>query len=199
MVLLERYQLLQEFLRGSRKVGNHCQESERIAMWIAMENLARTAGYPDPLRLQWAMEAQEIADMQDGPLIVKVDNVTVTLAINSFGEPNLTVEKIYKNGKTKQLQNIPSELKKHDDIIHLRERNTMIKQQASRMRRSLENSMCRMDAFTVNELANLLHHPVLKPLLESLVFVGDVGIGYFVDDGVALENHALGGWHGICS
>ena len=35
-----------------------------------MENLARTAGYPDPIRLQWAMEAQEIADLAKGPVVV---------------------------------------------------------------------------------------------------------------------------------
>ena len=37
-------------------------KSEKKAAVIAQENLARTAGYSDPMRLKWAMEARAIAD-----------------------------------------------------------------------------------------------------------------------------------------
>ena len=190
-VILERYQLMQEFLRGSRKFGSQRQESEKTAVRIAMENLARTAGFPDPQRLQWAMEAREVADLRDGPLVLEIDNVTLTLSIDGLGDSHLTVEKTDKKGNIRKLKNIPAKLKKLENVKELRERKKQVERQSSRMRRSLEESMCRMDSFTVNELAELFKHPVLKPMLESLIFVGEIGIGYLIDDGVALESHDM--------
>lgn len=190
-VILERYQVVQEFLRGSRKFGNQQQLSEKTAARIALENLARTAGYPDPQRLQWAMEAHEVEDLRNGSLVLTVDEVTFTLSVNSFGEPKLAVEKTHQNGKTKTLKSIPRKLKKLEEIAHLQERHKMLKQQASRMQKSLEEAMCRMDTFSVHELSDLFKHPVLRPMLVSLLFVGEVGMGYLVDEGAALENHQL--------
>ncbi len=56
--LLQRYQRLAEFKKQSRKFGSQRQASEGRAFAIAMQNLARTAGYRDPQRLTWAMEAR---------------------------------------------------------------------------------------------------------------------------------------------
>ena len=67
---------------------------------VGMENLARTAGYPDPLRLEWAMEARELQDLSAGPVSVTEGGVTVTLAINDQVQPELTVrrgDKVLKN------------------------------------------------------------------------------------------------------
>ena len=44
---------------------------------IGIQNLARTAGYPDPLRLQWALEAETTKDLAKGPVSVAKGNVTV--------------------------------------------------------------------------------------------------------------------------
>ena len=49
--VLERYKAIQEFKRGSRKFGSMRQVSEKLAARIGLENLARTAGYPDPVLL----------------------------------------------------------------------------------------------------------------------------------------------------
>src|SRR5204863_2366875 len=84
--VLARYEVIQEFMRGSRQFGSQRQASEKLAAAIAMENLARTAGYPDPVRLEWAMEARAIADLAQGPVCVTAGEVTVTLAINDWGE-----------------------------------------------------------------------------------------------------------------
>jgi hypothetical protein len=149
-----------------------------------MENLARTAGYPDPIRLEWAMEAQAVADLADGPLVVTVGEVTVSLAVNDWGEPDLTVTK-----KGKRLKSVPSKLRKDPDIARLQERKRDIKRQASRMRQSLERAMCRGDAFTGADLRGFFAHPVLRPMIERLVFVGDGLVGYPVEGGQALQLH----------
>jgi hypothetical protein len=133
-----------------------------------MENLARNAGYPDPIRLEWAMEAQAVADLVASPLSVTIDEVTVTLAVSEKGEPQLTVTK-----KGKPLKSIPAKAKKDPKVVELQARKQDITRQASRMRLSLEQAMCRGDTFTAEELHQLCTHPVLAPMLEQLIFIGD--------------------------
>ena len=57
-----RYRTLADFRRGARQFGAQRQASERLAADIGMQNLARTAGYSDPQRLMWAMEARMAPD-----------------------------------------------------------------------------------------------------------------------------------------
>jgi hypothetical protein len=183
--LLDRYKVLQEFIRTSRQFGSQRRASEKRAVQIGQENLARTAGYPDPLRLQWAMEARAVADLADGPISVKVEDVTVSLGIDPWGEIEFT---IVKDGNP--LSDIPPKLKKDKKIAALRERKTELKRQASRIRGALEQFMCRGDNVTGAELQDLMKHPILAPMLRGLVLVGDGVLGYPVHDGKALEDYA---------
>lgn len=183
--LLERYQVMQEFIRTSRQFGSQRQASEKRAAQIGQENLARTAGYPDPLRLQWAMEARAVADLADGPISVKTEGVTVSLGIDPWGEIAFSV---VKDGKP--LSDIPPKLKKDKKIAALRERKTELKRQASRIRGALEQFMCRGETVTGAELQDLMKHPLLAPMLSGLVLVGDGVLGYPVHDGKALEDAA---------
>jgi len=192
---LDRYTVLQEFLRTTKQFGAQRQESEKKAARIGLENLARTAGYPDPVRLEWAMEARAVADLAAGPLTATHGEVTVTLSINPLGEPDLTT---VKNGKV--LQSIPPASKKDSAIAELVARRKAIERQASRMRQSLEEAMCRGDRFTGAELAALYGHPVLQPMLRSLVFVEDgveaPVLGY-PREGAALLEDAEEGTHSL--
>ncbi len=181
--LLGRYLVMQEFGRGSRQFGAMRQASEKAAVAVGLENLARTAGYPDPVRLEWAMEAQSVADLAAGPVSAQAGDVTVTLSINEWGAPALAVT---RNGKP--LKSLPPAAKKVPDVAALAARKTEIERQASRMRLSLEGAMCRGDRFTGVELTRLLEHPVLAPMLRSLVLVGEDGLaGYPVEGGKSLE------------
>jgi hypothetical protein len=166
--ILQRYQVLQEFLRTSKKFGSQRQASEKLATAIGMDNLARTAGYSDPQRLQWAMEAQAVADLVDRPQTVTAGEVTVSLQIDAMGSPIITITKAGK-----ALKAIPANLKKQPEIQAMSSRKQDIAKQASRMRLSLEQSMVRGDSFTREELEQLATHPVLWPMLKDLVLMGD--------------------------
>ncbi|MEQ8845896.1 MAG: DUF5724 domain-containing protein [Phycisphaerales bacterium] len=187
---LRRYKLMQEYKRQSRQFGSQRQASEGRAVDIAMQNLARTAGYRDPNRLQWAMEAEAVADLAKGPVVEshteKGVQTRVTLTIDDAGSPELTIE---KDGKA--LKAIPAKLRKHKPFAELKGRVTELRRQASRMRLSLEEAMCRGDTFTGGELAELLAHPILRPMLERLVFIGDKTnlIGYPEKAGKLLRSH----------
>ncbi len=182
--ILDRYQHIQEFLRTGKSFGSQRRANEKLAAGIAMQNLARTAGYPDPTRLEWAMEGRANADMSGGSLVAAASDTTVTLTIDSWGEPALSVEK-----QGKRLKSIPPKLKKDPQIAHLLERKQEIKRQSARMRQSLEQAMCRGDAFTADELRSLIAHAILAPMLEHLIFIGDSSMGYPVEGGKSLQRY----------
>jgi hypothetical protein len=181
--LLDRYKVIQEFRRGSKEFGSQRQASEKRAAQIGQQNLARTAGYTDPIRLEWAMEAKAVEDLADGPIEVSADDVKVSLGIDPWGEIELNVTK-----EGKALSDIPARLKKHPKVAALRERKVELKRQASRIRPSLEQFMVRGDEFSGAELGGLMKHPLLAPMLKNLVLIGDGLMGYPVHEGKALEN-----------
>ncbi|HSL33628.1 MAG TPA: DUF5724 domain-containing protein, partial [Candidatus Limnocylindrales bacterium] len=138
--VLDRYRTLQEFIRTSRQFGSARQASEKRAAEIGLQNLARTAGYADPIRLGWAMEARGVADLADGPLVASAGDVEATLAIDDHGAPELVIR---RDGTV--LKAVPAEAKKSKEISALRSRATDLRRQAARMRRSLEAAMVRGD------------------------------------------------------
>src|SRR5207247_1942067 len=52
--LFDRYRMLQEYRRYANALGKSKPDALRAAD-LGLENLARTAGYPEPIRLEWAM------------------------------------------------------------------------------------------------------------------------------------------------
>jgi Family of unknown function (DUF5724)/Domain of unknown function (DUF4132) len=160
VVLLARYEVVQTFLR------------------ISLENLARTAGYPDPMRLEWAMELKAVSDLAKGAVKLKKADVELVLSVTKEGEPTLEV---LKAGKT--LKDIPANLKKDEAVIEIRARRKELETQRSRMRVSLERAMVHGDAFTAKELRDLTKHPIARPMLEQLVFMDDSQLGFLSHDG----------------
>jgi hypothetical protein len=183
--VLQRYQTLQAFHREARKFGSQRQQSERRAVAIGLANLARTAGFRDPQRLQWAMEQEAVADLARGPVVVERGDVSLTLSINADGVASLAVT---KNGKA--LKALPAALKKDAAVEELKDRLQELKRQRSRVRAALEEAMCRGDRFGSAELRTLLEHPVLAPSLSKLVFVGDGVAGYPAEGGRVLRDHS---------
>jgi hypothetical protein len=186
--LLARFKALQEMRRTSRKHGGSMlQASEKRAVEIGMENLAWTAGYPDPLRLQWAMEIEEFGDLAKGPVVVKVGTTSVTLTVDAEGKPEVSAS---KDGKA--LKSVPPAVKKDKRVAELTERAGALRRQVSRIRKALEQAMCRGDEFRGSELATLFGHPVLRTMLSRLVMIGSTQrggklIGYPDKGGKALR------------
>jgi hypothetical protein len=185
--LLDRYKEIQEFRRGSRQFGSQRQATEKRAAQIGLQNLARTAGFVDPIRLEWAMEAKAVEDLADGPIEIVVEEVTFSLGVDPWGEIELAVT---RDGRA--LADVPAKLRKHPGVAALRERRIELKRQAARIRPALEQFMVRGDEFTGAELCALMEHPLLRPMLSNLVLVGDAIAGYPVQGGRVLEDHAGG-------
>lgn len=161
--LLKRYDLLQDFLKQSRQFGAQRQESERNAVAIGMDNLARNAGYDDRIRFSWAMESKATqAIMENSP--VTIDDVEVALIVDDQGKADLRVSK-----KGKEQKSIPAKYRKDGRIASLQEAKSYLVQQYGRTRASLEQAMVRQDPFKGWELNNLMSHPVVQAMLSKLV------------------------------
>ncbi|WP_430644978.1 DUF5724 domain-containing protein [Agromyces sp. GXS1127] len=179
--LLARYELMRGFVASDRTSGSQRRASETTAVAVGMENLARTAGYRDPQRLTWAMESEAVADLAAGPVSVDDGDLTVTLSIDDGGAPNLAA---VRGGRA--LAAVPAKSRANPEIAALRARATDLKKQAGRMRRSLEDACVLGDAFDAAELATLLAHPVLAPMIRSLVLVDAEGVAGFATDDPAV-------------
>lgn len=180
--VLARYLAVQEFVRGAKQFGSARQASEKRAAAIGLENLARTAGYADPVRLEWAMERAALGELARGRVRATAGEVEVELSIDADGDAVLAATK-----KGKALKSIPPAAKKDAAVKPLVDQAAALAKQKQRMRASLEGAMIRGDAFTGAELVELFEHPVLAPMLARLVVVGDGACGVPVDGGRALR------------
>ncbi len=178
--VLKRYQFLQNFKKESKQFGSQRQASEAIAVRIAMDNLARTSGFPDPIRLQWAMEQREAEEIIENSQNIEIDNTQLSLEIDEHGKSALSV---IKNGK--KLKSIPAKLRKEKEVLKLKEFNKQLREQYRRTRKSLESAMINGDIFSKEEIENLSNHPVVAPMLKKLVLISEDRIGFWKDGKLA--------------
>ena len=181
--LLDRYKVLQEYHRYAKTLSGLTKPSALRAVEIGMQNLARTAGYADPLRLEWSMEAKATADLAAGPVSAKKGDVTVTLSLDEQSQPVVAVAR-----GDKPLKSVPTDIKQDKQIAALLERVTDVKRQASRVKQSLEGAMVRGDSFTGDELRRLAEHAILWPQLNRLILIGEGIAGYPDKGGQALRD-----------
>ena len=175
--ILVRYEYLQQFKKESREFGSMKQASEALAIRVALENLARNAGYPDPVRLTWAMETKQIQNILSKETEITLDDVTVSLVINKEGKADLQIVK-----GDKELKAIPPKYKKDKAVLELTNHRKTMREQWTRSRKGLEESMIRGDEFLFAEMQNLFEHPIISKHLEKLVFISnDNQVGFYID------------------
>ena len=166
--LLDRYQYLQ--------FGAQRQESEKKAVNIALQNLARNSGYGDVTRLTWSMETELIKELLPYLSPKEIDGVEVYVQINEEGKSEI---KQIKDGK--ELNSMPAKLKKHPYIEELKAVHKKLKDQYTRSRIMLEQAMEDCTHFEENELRKLMQNPVIWPLLKHLVFICNGQTGFYTD------------------
>ncbi|MED3561751.1 DUF4132 domain-containing protein [Bacillus xiapuensis] len=175
--VLERYEFIQKFLKESKQFGAQRRASEAKIVAIALDNLARNAGYKDVTRLRWDMEARKMEEVMHVLEPVEIDDMTVQLVIDVNGKGDI---KVIKNHK--ELKSVPAKYKKHEYILELKEVNVGLKEQYSRAKAELERSMELETPFTLQELVNMMKNPVVAPLVKKLVFKAGNKLGFFTEE-----------------
>ena len=171
--LAERYRVLKEYERYARGLSALSKEPAMQAARLGLENLAVTAGYADPIRLEWAVTASEVADLAKGPATVSLKDVSISLTLTALSDPELTQTKAGQ-----PLKSIPADVKKNAKVIELFERKKNLARIATNTKRSLEQAMCAGDRFRGAELKALMSHGMVRPLLDRLVLKSAAGMGY---------------------
>lgn len=182
--LQDRYQVLQGYKKYAKGLSSLSRPDAELAAEIGLQNLAALAGYEDPMRLEWAMEAEATQDLVKGPITLSKGDVTMTLALDDRAQPQVTIERAGK-----PMKSLPKSHKDEKNFAALTDRSRELKRQASRVRGSLESAMLRGDEFTGAELAQIARHALLKPMLERLVLVGEGIMGYPDKQGKVLRSH----------
>jgi len=182
--IIHRFQFIKEYIRQSKQFGEKRRTGNEEAGSVALSNLARNAGYSDIKAFEFAIETEAMKDLAGGPFIMMIDNYEITLSLNDQGGPEL---QIHKDGK--MIKSMPEKLKKHEDVIALKERVKQIKRQASRLRLFLEEAMCSYIEYSITEFLGLMSHPILKPMMQKLIFVSKNGMGYPTGNDLRLNSY----------
>jgi Family of unknown function (DUF5724)/Domain of unknown function (DUF4132) len=175
--VLSRYEYLQQFKKESREFGAMKQTSELLAIRVALENLARNAGYPDPVRLTWAMETRQVQNILSKETEITVEGTAIRLIVNPEGKAEVVAIK-----GDKELKTIPANVKKDKGYTELVNYRKTMREQWTRSRKGLEESMVRGDEFLFSEITNLFEHPVISKHLEKLVLItNDNRLGFYIN------------------
>ena len=177
---------IQQYLKESRQFGAQRRASEGKAAEIALVNLSVRAGFADVTRLKLRMEScmtKAYASYMDWKT---VEDLELRLHIGENGKSEIQCQ---KNGKV--LKSLPSRVGKNPYVLEVKEANKKLKDQYSRARKMMEESMESGAEFLAGEIASLWENPVVKAILQSLVFVSGKQTGMFVSEngGYYLENY----------
>lgn len=172
---LERYEFIQRFLKESKQFGAQRRESEGKACDIALGNLARNFGYGDVNRMMWELEAEKFGEISDFFQPQEIGGANLWLEFDEEGQVELRAE---KGGKL--LKNVPAAIKKHEQVLLLKDMQKSLKDQHARAKQSLEQAMEKSSRFTTRELAAITRNPVVASLARHLVWVSQESgaVGY---------------------
>nr|WP_314386852.1 DUF4132 domain-containing protein [uncultured Fusobacterium sp.] len=174
---VNRYKFLQNFLKESKQFGAQRRASEAKAFEVSLENLSRNMGYSDVTRLTWAMESEMMAEMKKYFEPKKIQDYSVYIEIDELGQSSIKYE---KDGKV--LKSLPTKIKTEKYIEEIKEVHKTLKEQYSRSRKMLEQSMEDGVKFYAYEIQTLSANPVVAPLIRDLVFKVDDSLGYYEDN-----------------
>ncbi|ROM69926.1 hypothetical protein BK654_28970 [Pseudomonas brassicacearum] len=160
----QRYLTLKKLHKEVRKYGPQRQANSHAAVQAGLENLARVAGYPSAIRLEWAMES-EIAE--SALTAATIDGYDVRLVIDGLS-PTLHIGKA---GKT--LKTAPTAIRKSPDFVALKTQQTQLKEQIARFCSTLEAMMSSGETLALDDLRPLLKMPAVRLLLEQLIVQAD--------------------------
>ena len=182
--IIHRYQVIKEYIRDSKNYGSKRRDGNGAAGLNGLKNLMYNAGHTDLKKFEIAMEIESVRDLAIGPVSYEFDEYRFILSINQLGEPLFEMK---KNGKP--VKSIPGKLKDNETVKSLKARLKQIRRQSSRLHKFLEELMCNGDEFSSIEFQGLMVHPILKPMMEQLIFISSTGMGYPIRSAKALLSY----------
>ena len=178
--LQRRYLRIQEFLKESKQFGAQRQASEKRVWEIALLNLARGAGFADPVQLTWRMEALQVESAANYLEGIDIEGYSCIISLKDDGTNRLQILK-----DKKLLKSVPAKLKKHPQYLEIAEVSKAWKAQHRRARFLLEDMMQRRTPLAVDDVRAILSNPVVSPMFKKLVLLQDRQFGLPTVEGLA--------------
>ena len=178
--LQRRYLRIQEFLKESKQFGAQRQASEKRVWEIALLNLARGAGFADPVQLTWRMEALQVESAANYLEGIDIEGYSCIISLKDDGTNRLQILK-----DKKLLKSVPAKLKKHPQYLEIAEVSKAWKAQHRRARFLLEDMMQRRTPLAVDDVRAILSNPVVSPMFKKLVLLQDQQFGLPTAEGLA--------------
>ncbi len=119
------------------------------------------------------METKLIEEFAPYRKWTNVDDVELCLKINEEGKSEILCRK-----GEKLLKSVPTRIGKRPYVLEVKEAHKKLKEQHIRAKKLMEEAMENGDWFTAEEVAGLMGNPVVKAILENLVFVHDNALGF---------------------
>ena len=177
--ILERYLLIQQFLKESKQFGSQRQISEKKACEMALYNLARNTKYKTITRLSWIMESESILQYQHYLVPQEIGDISIWIEIDAFGHNDIVLS---KNGKKQK--SIPASLKKNETILEMKKIHNQWNEQYRRSRQMLQTAMEEQTIFSKEEIEVILKNPIVSPMLKKLVFINEDTIGFLQEGNI---------------
>ncbi|MCI8662407.1 MAG: DUF4132 domain-containing protein [Hungatella sp.] len=171
--MVDRYQFIQNYGKEAKNFGAQRRASETKAAQIALVNLSVHAGFADVTRLTLNMETELVREFEPFMKWTPVDDVEVCLEISGEGKSSILCR---KGGK--MLKSLPSRLGKNPYVLEVKDAHKKLKDQYVRAKKLMEESMESGALFTAAETLGLLGNPVVRAILEPLVFVSGGKMGF---------------------
>lgn len=171
--MVDRYQFIQNYAKEAKKFGAQRRASEGKAAEIALVNLSVHGGFADVTRLTLNMETELVREFEPFMEWTPVEDVEVCLEISEEGKSSILCRK-----GEKLLKSLPSRLGKNPYVLEVKDAHKKLKDQYVRAKKLMEESMESGDWFTADETLGLLRNPVVKAILEPLVFVCERCMGF---------------------
>ncbi|MBD8187534.1 DUF4132 domain-containing protein [Pseudomonas viridiflava] len=184
----QRYLMFKKLHKEVRKYGAERQANSQAAIQAGLENLARVAGYPSAIRLEWTMES-EIAE--SALTAATIDGYDVTLVVNGLS-PTMH---ICKAGKT--LKAAPPAIRKSAEFVALKAQQTQLKEQIARFCRTLEAMMGSGESLALVDLKQLLSMPAVRLLMEQLIVQADDAVLGWLDAAALMVTDLEGRQHAV--
>lgn len=171
--MVGRYEYLQKFLKESKEFGALRRSSEAKAVEIGLLNLSVNAGFSDIMRLTLAMEGRMTEQYKKYMEWKNVGDVEIMLEVSEIGKSQI----ICRKGE-KIMKSVPSKLGKMEYILEIKEVNKALRNQYARTKKMMEEAMENQTFFSADEIAKMYDNPVVKSIVEPLVYICGDGMGF---------------------
>lgn len=184
--LADRYQQLQWSAKQSSKFGSERRANHLTCVRAAMEHLAQVGGYPDVVRMEFALKSEIAADAMDPDKQWAVEDYLLKLVVEG-SNAGLVVE---RNGK--RLKSIPKAVRSDPAYSEARELQERLRAQARRLRSGLlEPLLAEGRPISVEDLIALLRLPTCREMVSALIWRTAEGVTGLVEADGADDSDSL--------